>query len=472
MSTESRPAAVYCRISRDKVGAGLGVDRQRADCEQLAEQLGWSIVAVHTDNDVSAYSGRRRPGYEALLADLAAGTVRGVIAWHTDRLHRSPRELESYIDACETNGAVTHTVRAGHLDLSTASGRMVARQLGVVARFESEHKGERVAAARLQMAHQGGRWGGGIRPFGFESDGVTVRPDEAAEIITATESILAGASLRSLTRDLNERGVRTSHGNRWETVALRDVLRRARNAGLATYKGEVVGAASWPPIVSEDQWRGVVSILNDPGRRTSPASTAVKWLGSHLYRCGVCEDGGRIVCSTSGSVRVGERARKPAYRCSTRDLSSSKGHHLVRNAVAVDQVVTEAVLLVMSKMSVALADDEPTDSASVHADAAALRQRLDDLSMAFADGDITAAQLRAGSERLRSRLEVAEAAIARSAMRNPIAALVGADDIAARWEHLDLEQQRAIIDELCVVTILPARRGPKFDPTTVRLDWR
>ncbi|MDT7743539.1 MAG: site-specific recombinase, partial [Actinomycetota bacterium] len=33
-------AAVYCRISRDKVGAGLGVERQRADCVELAKRLG------------------------------------------------------------------------------------------------------------------------------------------------------------------------------------------------------------------------------------------------------------------------------------------------------------------------------------------------------------------------------------------------------------------------------------------------
>jgi DNA invertase Pin-like site-specific DNA recombinase len=61
-----------------------------------------------------------------------------VLAWHTDRLHRSPKELETYIDLCEPRGVVTRTVRAGELDLATASGRMVARQLGAVARYESE----------------------------------------------------------------------------------------------------------------------------------------------------------------------------------------------------------------------------------------------------------------------------------------------------------------------------------------------
>ena len=86
-----RRAAIYTRISQDREGAGLGVERQEADCRALAERLGWTIVAVHADNDLSAYSGKPRPGYLALLADLRAGAADAVVCWHTDRLHRSPR---------------------------------------------------------------------------------------------------------------------------------------------------------------------------------------------------------------------------------------------------------------------------------------------------------------------------------------------------------------------------------------------
>ena len=47
-------AAIYARISRDREGAGLGVERQEADCRALAERLGWDVVAVYVDNDISA----------------------------------------------------------------------------------------------------------------------------------------------------------------------------------------------------------------------------------------------------------------------------------------------------------------------------------------------------------------------------------------------------------------------------------
>ena len=128
----SRSAAIYCRISKDRAGAGLGVDRQEQDCRELAIRLGWTVTAVHADNDISAYSGKPRPAYRALLADLRAGRVDAVLAWHNDRLHRSTAELEEYIEV--SGAAPTHFVKAGPLDLSTASGRMTARITGAVSR--------------------------------------------------------------------------------------------------------------------------------------------------------------------------------------------------------------------------------------------------------------------------------------------------------------------------------------------------
>ncbi len=66
----TRRAVIYVRISKDREGAGLGIARQAEDCAELADRLGWAIVTTHQDNDLSAYSGKPRPGYRALLADL------------------------------------------------------------------------------------------------------------------------------------------------------------------------------------------------------------------------------------------------------------------------------------------------------------------------------------------------------------------------------------------------------------------
>jgi DNA invertase Pin-like site-specific DNA recombinase len=43
-------AAIYCRISEDRVGAGLGVERQHRDCLEIAQHRNWQVFDTYTDN--------------------------------------------------------------------------------------------------------------------------------------------------------------------------------------------------------------------------------------------------------------------------------------------------------------------------------------------------------------------------------------------------------------------------------------
>jgi site-specific DNA recombinase len=464
---QTRRAAIYTRISQDREGAGLGVERQEADCRALAERLGWTIVAVHADNDLSAYSGKPRPGYLALLADLRAGAVDAVICWHTDRLHRSPSELEDYITVCERGGVPTQTVKAGPLDLATPSGRMVARQLGAVARYEVEHQIERQQRARLQAA-TAGRWSGGRRPYGYEADGATVIQAEADTLQWAAAQVLAGVSLNAIVAELNTRGARTSTGRPWKPTELSRVLVRPRNAGLMVHRGQVVGRADWPPILDEGTWRGVCAVLSDPGRRTN-TSTARRWLLSGLAVCGVCGD---PVRSTSAGTVHG-RPTKPAYTCRS-------GKHVVRDAAEVDRFVEQVILERLSRPDARelLAPDQTTDTAALHARDAALRGRLDELGRLYGEDVIDAPQLAQGTAAIRRQREQITAELAAASRGSVLAGVADAPDPAKVWAGLDLSRRRAIVDTLATVTILPGRKGRRpgwragesyFDPATVRV---
>ncbi|WP_460681808.1 recombinase family protein [Nesterenkonia populi] len=85
--------AVYLRISQDRTGLRAGVQRQEADCVALAARLGVEDAPVFVDNDVCAFDGRQRPGYQALVNTVRHG-VTHIVVWHVDRLYRRPRELE------------------------------------------------------------------------------------------------------------------------------------------------------------------------------------------------------------------------------------------------------------------------------------------------------------------------------------------------------------------------------------------
>ncbi|HVE97284.1 MAG TPA: recombinase family protein [Pseudonocardiaceae bacterium] len=472
----TRSAAIYCRISKDRTGAGLGVDRQRSDCEELAARLGWTVAAVHTDNDISAYSGKPRPGYRALLEDIASGRIDAVIAWHNDRLHRSPAELEGYISVCEARGAPTHCVKAGPLDLSTPSGRLVARQLGAVARYEVDHLIDKTKAAKLQAA-RAGKYRGGRRAFGYDSDGVTVRPLEAALVADASKRVLHGETLASIAREWNARGVLSAGwhppliASTWTSIAVHKVLIRPRNAGLIEIDGEQVAKACWPAIVGEDVWRAVRALLGNPSRRR-PRSADRVWLGSGLFRCGVCNDGTTMRSASSTGGATGPK--RPTYRC-------KNGAHLARVAEPVDIYVTECTLARLRRPDARLLlrrTDKGIDTEALGTEAQALRVRLDELAGLFAVGAVTASQLAEGTAKIRARISECETQLAAAAVGSPLAGFVGTgDDVENAWQAASVSRRKAVIDALMVVTLLPAPRGRRpgggyFDPDCVEITWR
>lgn len=467
----TRRAIIYTRLSEDREGAGLGVDRQEQDCRALANQLGWPVVEpVRSDNDISASTGKPRPGYAALLSDLEAGRGDAVLAWHTDRVHRTPVELEHYIAVCEPRNIPTHTVKAGPLDLTTPSGRMVARILGATARYEVEHKVERQRRARDQAA-TAGRWPGGRRPYGYEPDGVTVIEAEKAVIEWACKQVLAGRSLRSIAAELNQRGKTTSTGGPWRQDTIRDVLLRPRNAGLMVHRGQVVGRAGWAPLVDEELWRGVVAILTDPARRTNPGAPP-KWLLSGLARCGVC---GQPVRSTSAGHSRG-RPSPPAYVCAT-------GKHVVRNAAEVDKFVTAVILERLSRPDTAdlLMRRPDADLPALHTRRVALDAELEEWRRLAEAGEVTPTGYARAEKGILDRVRDVDAQVATASRGSALEGIAGAPDPAKVWAKLDLDRRRAIVDELVTVVILPAPRGrrpgwhpgePYFDPTTVKVEPR
>ena len=461
----TRPAALYVRISQDRGGAGLGVERQEQECRALAQRLGWTVVEVYCDNDMSAYSGRRRPAYERMLAGIKAGTITAVLSWHPDRLHRRALELERYIGICDEHGVENQTVTAGHWDLSTATGRMVARQIGNTAVYESEHKSERLKSARIQQA-KNGKHHGGIRCYGYAKDGTTVIPDEAAEIADAATAIAGGASLRAIVRDLNARGVRTATGKTWTSTQLRQTLISPRIAGYSTHKGIIVGSAAWPAIIDDATWRAVEAILSNGKRRTNHGVTgAVKWLGSGLYVC-TCGQRAMRASVTGGS-------RRYTYRCANSHDKSVQ--HVTRDAHALDGYVEKVIVDWLSRPGTVqelLRRDDTTDVTALRVEQVSLGDRKDKAAAMFADGKIDEMQLATITTRLDERgREIAEV-LAKAGWHSPLEPLAGGD-IGKLWSSLSLARKRAIVDKIADVYVLPTRPTTRgFDDTAVQIDWK
>lgn len=464
-------AAIYARISDDRAGAGLGVQRQQEDCAALAKARGWPIAEVFVDNDRSAYSGKRRPEYQRLLEAIRGDRVDAVIAWHPDRLHRSPVELEEFIALVEHAGVKVHTVQAGEYDLSTATGRQTARIVGAVARGESEHKSDRIRRKHEEIARAGRPAGGGTRAFGFGDDYVTHRGAEAEIIREAADRVLTGEALGSICRDLMDRGVPTVTGTRWSTTVLRRILTAPRTAGIRQLRDEVAVKAVWDAILPEATYRQLVAFLEDPKRRQGGRPRTYLLTGG-IAVCALCGAGLSAGRKDDGQARM----RCPSGGPNTGARGCGK---VYVKAEPVEDHVRDVVLAALDGGGLrdALADSDRDDhrTAKLLDDLRSAEAALDQLDRDLDDGLINRRRWLARGERLQHRLEAAKTAVATRSRVGIIATLPStARALRGNWEAGSVAWRRKVL-VACLerVEVGPAVRGRNFfDPDRVRFVWR
>lgn len=458
-------AAIYLRISDDKVGKELGVTRQREDCEKLARSRGLTVAPSHVyvDNSRSAFSGKPRPDYLRLLETIRRGEVHWVVSWDPDRLHRSPRELEDFIDLMETTGVQVATVKAGDWDLSTAAGRQQARSLGTWARYESEHKSERVRRALEQNAQDGrphGRVKYGWRRERDEETGEVaevLHPEQAAVVQRIARQILAGDSLARITAELEAEGVPTANGGPWRRNSVRELALRERNAGRIVHRGQVVGDGAFPAILEPAVFDQVKAVLRAPERKTVMSKQSVTLLAS-IALCGEC--GAKLRGSVNG--------RKPSYRCEEKGCVS-------RQRADVDAVVEGAILgrLARPDASALLAPAPNDDQTRALEEVRELRARLDGAADDYADGKIDRRMMERISARLTPQLDAAEARTLVVDDSPLLDGLAGNDRAAEVWATLPLERKRAVVQVLAEVRVRRGVRGTHtFDPSLVHVNWK
>jgi site-specific DNA recombinase len=460
-------AGIYARISSDREGDGLAVDRQLADCEQLAALKGWQVADRYVDDAVSAYSGRRRPEYERMLDDLRDGAISGVVVYHLDRLHRQPKELEEFFEVCKAAAVSDLATVTGRLDLADPDDQFQARILGAVARKESDDKSRRIRRKHEELAQRGKVSGGGSRPYGYETDKRSLRPAEAAIVKECARRFRAGESLRSIVIDLNRREIPSASGGQWSPQTLRRMLGSARIAGQREHHGEIVATAEWEPIISPAESAEIRARLADPGRRTT---TAVRrYLLGGLLTCSHC--GEKLVARP----RAGGQRR---YACAKGPGFAGCGRTYI-NADQVEQFIAEAILyrLDSPELHAALEGRQQSQPESERwwAEADAAQAQLDELATAYGEQQITLKEWLAARKPIEQRLTTARKRLAKTARSTVLDDYAGnADALREHWDSLDLSQQHAIVAAvLDHVTVGPGRPGyNRFDENRLTPVWR
>lgn len=147
-------AAIYLRVS---TADGQTVENQRRHLDEVAQRLGWTVVAVYADEGISGAKGRdQRPGLDALMKGVARREFDIVAAWSVDRLGRSLPDLVGFLGELQARG-VDLFLHQQAIDTSTPSGRMLYNMLAVFSEFERAMIVARVKAGLARTKKRLGR---------------------------------------------------------------------------------------------------------------------------------------------------------------------------------------------------------------------------------------------------------------------------------------------------------------------------
>ncbi len=315
-------AVAYARWSSLEQGKGSTLERQLQVVERYCSQHGLEIVERITDEGTSAYTGSNieTGNLGKLISRIEAGTVPRDITLVVEQLDRisrlSPGKVIAWMQKVTSLGVSIATVNDGYVFTASSIDSNLMGFMGLVfnsfrAHEESRHKSERLSASwrlkRERLAGPDARPITGICPAWLKlsptRDGFEVLPDRAAIVREIFERSSAGEGKRSITLDLNRRGIKPwgrgkSQATAWHPSYVQKILAnpavvgefqpftKPRGSTQRVRIGDPV-ANYYPAVVSEESWASVRG-KRTSGRGNDGLRGQVRNLLTGLCRCGSC----------------------------------------------------------------------------------------------------------------------------------------------------------------------------------------
>lgn len=282
-SSVRKRVVVYCRVSTDGLSQATSFELQKNYYLRYVRQRpDWKLMALYSDEGITATSMEKRIGLLTMLDDARAGKFDMIIVKNLSRLNRNLKDCLSIVYELRKLphpvGILFETENMFTLDKNIDFTLTV---LSLVAEEESHKKSEAMNASIFMRYSQGDY----MKPdlLGYKRVGINeieVDPEEAKTVKLIFNMYLAGASLDTIATVLMRLGRKThSHITKtgkviggklkWTAESVKNIIRNERRAGdvLAqkTYTPDfkdhksVPNNGALPQFYARDQHEAIVS---------------------------------------------------------------------------------------------------------------------------------------------------------------------------------------------------------------------
>ncbi len=338
-------AALYLRVSTGRQAeSDLSIPDQRRQADAYCAAKGWQVASEYLEPGQSA-TDDRRPEFQRMMdAALHGGAPFDVVLVHSfSRFFRDQFQLEFYVRKLAKADVrlVSITQDLGNDPMSN----MIRQIMALFDEYQSKENAKHTLRAMNENARQG-FWNGALPPIGYrivaaEQRGAKTKkkleidPIHAETVRLIYRLALRGEGdrgpmgLKTITKYLNENGIRTRDGGRWGISAVHQVLTRTTYIGEHRFntrdhktrrpKPEAEHAVmAVPSIVTESEWQAVQAHL----KSRSPQWTAPRTVSGPTLLTGICFC---AACGGAMTLRTGKSGQYRYYTCSTRARQGNTG---------------------------------------------------------------------------------------------------------------------------------------------------
>ena len=227
--------AAYCRVSTDDEEQLSSYEaQQNYYTDKIMTNKDWTLAGLFADEGITGTSARKRPEFLRMIRMCKKKKIDVVLTKSISRFARNTVDCLNYIRALRELG-IAVIFEKENINTLEADSEILITMLGAFAQAESESISQNVRWGKRQAMREGKASIQYKKLYAFErgeDDKPKIIPEQAEIVRDIYQQFFAGASLRMIKENLENRAIRNVGGKlEWTIVTIRSVLSNEKYCG-------------------------------------------------------------------------------------------------------------------------------------------------------------------------------------------------------------------------------------------------
>ena len=310
LPADAKRAALAYRVSTKGQVDHDDIPMQKIACRKFAQQQGWRVVQEKAEKGVSGskVSASKRDVIQELRMAANNKEFDILLVYMFDRLGRIESETPFVLEWFVQHGIEMWSTHEGQQRIESHGDKLMNYIRFWQAAGESEKTSMRTRD-RIRQIVSSGHYAGGFVPYGYRAvskgrvnkrdqpvKDLEIDPEEAAWVREVFEKVAnEGASGYAMARMLNERGLRTRQGAKFQSVNIRRLIRHEGYTGYIMTKAARSEFMPQLQIVDSDLFTKANERMDSRCKNAAENKNAAKKSGNPTLLAGI------VVCAHCGA---------------------------------------------------------------------------------------------------------------------------------------------------------------------------